>query len=268
MADIIDFQPKTKLAYGVNSSIGVVIQARMTSTRFPGKVMAMLAGKPVLQHVIERCKLIRGPIKIKKPIKVIVAAPDTPESEPILKLAQELGVQNFCGPENNVLERYYGAARFHKLDVIIRITSDCPLIDPKLCSEVLQLLMWRKVDYASNCHIDRTFPKGLDCEAFTYEALETTWAVLNHRSKAIEEHQKNELVNIHYDQEHVTPFMIREPEIKKAVVKKLSGDMSDVNLCVDFPSDIKRLENFIKKQSQVKIVLPEKKQLLIRSSVK
>lgn len=268
MADIIDFPNKTKQAYGVNSSIGVIIQARMTSHRFTGKSMAMLNKKPVLQHVIERCKLIRGPVKIRKPIKVVLAVPDTPESEPMLKLAQELGIENFCGPEENVLERYYGAARFHKLDVIIRVTADCPLIDPKLCSEVLQLLMWRKVDYASNCHIDRTFPKGLDCEVFTYETLEATWAVLNHTSKNIGEHHKHELEGIRYDQEHVTPFMIREPEIKKAVVKKLSGDMSDINLCVDLPSDIKRLEEFIEKQNHVKLITPEKKHLLIRSSVK
>lgn len=265
MDNVIDFSSRVKKPYGPNSQIGIVIQARMTSKRFPGKSLALLNGKPVLQHVIEQAKLIRGPAKVKKPIKVIVAVPDTPESEPMLELAASLGVDNFCGPEENVLERYYGAATFFGLDVIVRITADCPLIDPRVCSEVLQLLMWRKIDYASNSHTERTFPKGLDCEAFTFETLEATWAMLSHAAKELAPHKTNELKSIRYDQEHVTPFMIREPEIKKALLKRMSGDLSDVNLCVDFPSDIKRLEEHIAKLSIIK--LPEKKTLLIRSSV-
>lgn len=265
MADIIDFGSKNNKPFGNTAQIGIIIQARMTSTRFPGKSLALLNGKPVLQHVIERAKLVRAPAHTKKPIKIIVAVPDAPQSEPMLKLAEELGVLNACGTEHDVLGRYYGAAKFHKLDVVMRITADCPLIDPKVCSEVLELLMWRKVDYASNCHKERTFPKGFDCEVFTYECLEATFALVkDNYNNLFPGREDEELKMVRYDQEHVTPFMIRSPDIKKALVKCISGDFSDENLCVDFPSDIKRLEEHMKKS---KLLVPPKPTLLVRTSV-
>ena len=244
MSNIIELRPKTKRPYGPDASIGVIIQARMTSERFPGKVLAMLDGKPVIQHVIERCKAIRAPKKVIKPIIVVVAVPDTPESEPLLNVVtDELGVANYCGPENNVLERYYGAASFFKFDVIMRITADCPILDPNIASEVLQLLIWRKVDYTSNCHEQRTFPKGLDCEAFTFECLEATYhtVMTNYKHSTDKEDIKQAL----YDMEHVTPLMYRHPEIKKALVKCLAGNFSHKNWCVDYPKDIPKLQKLL-----------------------
>lgn len=221
----------------------------MTSKRFPGKSLAMLNGKPVIQHVIERAKLIRAPIKIKRPIHVVVAVPDTPESEPLLKFVTgELGVDNACHPgdENDVLARYLATANLFKFDVIMRITGDCPLIDPKVCSEVLQLLLWRKVDYASNIHPERTFPKGMDCEVFTYDLLEYTYIAVKDGFSGIVQD---------YDKEHVTPFMQRENGIKRALVKSMGKDKSHLNYCVDHPSDIKRLEEILnKKKVKLEIV--------------
>lgn len=239
--------------HDASTSIGVIVQARMTSKRFPGKSMAMLNGKPVIQHVLERAKLIRAPIRFKKP-KVVVATPDTPESEPILALAHSMGIDNFCGAENNVLERYFEAARLFKFNIIVRITADCPLINPKLCSEVLQLLIWRKVDYASNCHEQRTFPKGLDCEVFTYDCLEITHFVnKGYMSKLsnIRLEDQEKIKEILYNQEHVTPWMIKEPEIKKALSRQLK-DHSNINLCVDYPEDIERLEKYLLANIDVK----------------
>src|SRR5262245_19032516 len=158
-------------------SVGIVIQARMTSTRFPGKSMALLAGKPVLQHVIERCKLVRIP-KLKYDTKIIIAVPDTLESEPMIKLAHNLGIENFCGDEHNVLKRYYNTAKYFNLNYIIRITADCPFIDPKVCEEVFNLLVWRKCDYTSNIYPKRTYPKGLDCACFTFDCLEATYSMV------------------------------------------------------------------------------------------
>lgn len=263
MTTVIDFPQVSKPIYGPKAKIGIVIQARMTSKRFPGKSMALLNGKCVLEHVIERAKLIRAPFYTTQPIKVIIAVPDTPESEPMLKLADDLRVDNFCGSEGNVLERYYAAAKFHKLDVIVRITADCPLIDPKVCSEVLQLLMWRKIDYTANWLPERTFPKGLDCEAFTFECLEATWSLVKDNYNNILPHQKYDLERVKYDQEHVTPFMIRQPEIKKAFVQCTKGNFSNENLCIDFPSDIKRIEALMKKSS---IIVPTKPVLLVKAS--
>lgn len=251
MTNVIRLPGRAARAYDAHTSIGVIIQARMTSNRFPGKSLALLNEKPVIQHVVERAKLIRGPIKIKKPVKIIVAVPDTPESEPLLHLiTNKLGVDNFCGPEHNVLERYMGAANFFKLDIIMRITGDCPLIDPKVCSEVLQLLLWRKVDYASNIYPERTFPQGLDCEVFTYDALEVAYVENKYNFNSLETHQKLELEQLRYDQEHVTPFMQRTDDFQKALVKKVENglfdDQSKLNYCVDYPGDIKRLEKIIK----------------------
>lgn len=223
MTDNIIRLPKLKTK---TPKVGVIIQARMTSKRFPGKILENLGGIPILQRVIERAKKIRGDKGEK--CQVIVAVPDTDESELALELVTKLGVENFCGSEDNVLDRYYRAAQFFKFDVIVRITADCPLLEPKVSSEVLQLLLWRKLDYCSNCHPVRTFPKGLDTEAFTFDALEAAWisAITN------------------YDKEHVTPWLQRAPIIKANVQQKI--DVSYKNWCVDTKEDLLRVEKEIK----------------------
>ena len=199
----------------------------MTSNRFPGKSMSILQKKPVIQWTIERAKKIKIRFGIT-PI-VVLAVPDTAISEPMLKLAEKLKVENFCGSELNVLKRFYDCARFFSFNVIVRLTGDCPFIDPRICSEVLQLLMWRKVDYTSNIFPDRTYPMGLDCEAFTFDTLEA--AFLKAQSP--------------YDLEHVTSWMQRTEGINRAnVVQKI--DMSHLNWCVNYPEDIERLQQEIK----------------------
>jgi spore coat polysaccharide biosynthesis protein SpsF len=187
--------------------------------------MALLAGKPVLQHVIERCKLI----KWKK--QIILATPDTPESEPMLQLAEQLGVKHFCGSEDNVLERYYGAATFYELTKIVRITADCPLISPEICTEVIDLLELGEYDYVSNVYPKRNFPKGLDCEAFTFECLEA--AFISKR-----------------EDEHVTSWMQLTPGVNRALLAQ-KENRSHQNLCVDYPEDIKRLERIIKRKPEL-----------------
>lgn len=200
-------------------TLGIIISARMTSTRFPGKSMALLGGRPVIQRVIERCK------RIDTNAKVILSVPDTPESEPMLKIAEEQHVSNFCGDEFDVLKRTYDAAIFHGLDIIVRITGDCPFIDPQVCREVISLLVWRKLDYASNVFPTRSYPKGLDCEVFTMDCLEAAHLLSNGLD----------------EREHVTLWMQRNPEIVKAnVMQKI--DASHKNFCVDYPEDIARLE--------------------------
>lgn len=246
MASIIDLRTRRKEK---RPRIGVVIQARMTSTRFPGKSMAMLIDKPVIQHTIERAKQIKAGIKDKydDPI-VILAVPDTVESEPMLELAEELQIENFCGSEVNVLERYYYAAIHFKLDYIVRITGDCPFIDAKVSSEVLQLLLWRKCDYTSNVFPERTYPRGLDTEAFTMDALEVSylyWKAQDDLFKspklAVVDIKKN-----NYLAEHVTPFLQAHPEIKRALVRQ-HKNRSQMDWCVDVPEDIKRLEGLARR---------------------
>lgn len=224
MNNIIRLLPKVK-----KKKIGVIIQARMTSKRFPGKSMAMLYDKPVLQHVIERAKDIKGE-KGAHPEAIIVAVPDMDESEPMLELVDRLGVYNFCGEEENVLRRYYQTAVHFGLDVIIRITGDCPLVNPRVSSEVLQLLLWRKLDYCSNVYPKRTYPRGFDTECFTFDCLEAAF----------------KLAETDEEKEHVTTWMINNSqELKTAcVVQKLNK--SHINLCVDYPEDLERLEALLK----------------------
>lgn len=198
--------------------IGVIVQARMTSRRFPGKSMALLLGKPVLERVLERVITIPN-------TKTVLAVPDTPESDPMLDLASKMGVDNFCGSELNVLSRYLSAARFFKFDYIVRITADCPFIDPRVCKECIDLLLFRKLDYCSNIFPNRTFPQGLDCEVFTFDCLDAA-----HQEAAGP-----------YDLEHVTPWMQRTEGLVRANIEQ-KIDTSHLNYCVDTPDDIERLE--------------------------
>lgn len=215
-------------------NIGIIIQARMTSVRFPGKSMSDLLGKPVLQWILERARHIRAPKGLKT--KVVLAVPDTDDSEPMLILADKLRVDNYCGPEHNVLRRYYEAAMFFEFDYVVRLTADCPFIDPVVCSEVLQLLVWRKLDYTSNVFPNRTYPAGLDCEAFTMDCLEAAY----------------KLADQLYDLEHVTPWMQRTEEIRKGSVEQ-KENMSHKNWCVDYPEDIERLTKEVNENQIVKI---------------
>lgn len=199
-----------------------IVQARMGSSRFPGKVMASLAGKPVLQHVLERCAKIPG-------VDVLVlAVPDEDAGNVLATLAQEHDAYVFLGSEQDVLSRYLGAARMASADVVMRITADCPLIDPDVCGDVLRLFQSSdEIDYASNV-LPRTWPQGLDCEVFSMATLE--WAA--------------ETATEPYDREHVTPIMQRLTESRRANLTA-SYDASHLRWTVDYPEDIEYLERIL-----------------------
>ena len=201
-----------------------IIQARMTSKRFPGKTLAVLAGKTVLARVLERAKIIPGVDK------VVCAFPMDDASLPILELCREQRVIAFAGDENDVLSRYYEAAKSVNADIIMRITADCPFIDPILCGFLLEKLKKNNYDYISNIYPERTFPKGHDCEVFTFDCLEA--AHLNAEDP--------------YQREHVTPWMQTTPGINRGIMSS-KMDFSEVNYCVDYPEDIKRLEDMLRK---------------------
>jgi len=168
--------------------IGAIIQARMGSTRLPEKVMKNLQGKTVLEHVIER-------VKQSKLIDEIIVATTTHERDAVIESeAFRCGVKAFRGSEDDVLSRYYYAAKENDLDVVVRITSDCPLIDPKVLDEIIDFYLKNNYDIVSNGGSDlsnRTYPRGLDTEVFSKKILETTFY------KA----RKN------YQREHVTPYI-------------------------------------------------------------
>lgn len=147
------------------------IQARMGSSRLPGKVMMDICGKPVLQHIVERLQFS------KKINKIIVLTSINPENKVILKLCKSLKISCFLGSEDNVLDRFYKAAKYYKLnngDRIIRITADCPLTDPAVIDALITKFQQSLCDFGTNC-LNRTFPDGLDVEIFRYPALKKSW---------------------------------------------------------------------------------------------
>lgn len=150
-----------------------IVQARLGSTRFPAKVLLPLpTGRTVLEEVLFRCHQIPG-------VDIVVAAiPDTPENDILTRYA----VRNYCrgkedllvrGPEHDVLARYAKAAEAVKADVIMRITADCPLIDPEVCGQVLRLHRERPEAFVTN-NAPYTWPRGFDCEVFSAELLRHT----------------------------------------------------------------------------------------------
>ena len=147
--------------------VGAIVQARMGSTRLPGKALADVCGMPMLERVVHRTR------QASRVGTVVVATSDQPRDGPIAALARSHGVDVFRGDETDVLDRYYQAARTHRFDVVVRITSDCPLIDPGLIDRVVELVLGGegRVDYAANT-LRRTFPCGLHAEVAPFPALE------------------------------------------------------------------------------------------------
>ncbi|MEX1028732.1 MAG: glycosyltransferase family protein [Paenibacillaceae bacterium] len=171
--------------------IVVIIQARMGSTRLPGKVMLKLMDKPMLEHVVDRSRAIPSIHE------VMIATTSNPEDDAIAEFAGQHRIRCTRGSDTNVLSRYYEAAKASGADVIARVTSDCPLLDPDVSNAVIQAFLdYPETDYCSNT-IDRSFPQGLDIEVFTFAALE----------KAYLEAQAD------YELEHVTPYLYRHPDI-------------------------------------------------------
>ncbi len=196
-----------------------IIQARMSSTRLPGKVLLDLAGQPMLARVVERARQARAIDR------VIVATTVEPEDEPIVALCRSRGWFVTRGSRDDVLDRYYQAALADGADPIVRITSDCPVIDPGVIDQVVAQLA-DGVDYASNINPRRTYPRGLDVEAFTFAALSIAWR---------EDREPT-------GREHVTPFLYRHPErFRIALVESERPEAASHRWSVDTPEDYELL---------------------------
>ena len=145
-----------------------IIQARMGSSRLPNKVLKDLCGKPALWHVINRVK------KSKLIDEIIIATTIEKQDLQIVKFCADNDIRVFVGSESDVLDRYYQAARLFKPDNVIRITSDCPLIDYEIIDLIIKKHIEENNDYTSNTLVD-SFPDGLDCEIMKYSVLERAW---------------------------------------------------------------------------------------------
>ena len=193
----------------------VIIQARMTSSRLPKKTLLPLAGKPMLLHVIDRCKRIEGIDGI------CIASPVGAEHEPIKDAIQGLdNVAFFQGDEHNVLERTLGAAKHVNADTILRVTSDCPFIDPDVAGALLAAYRTAGVKYA-RLNIKTGYPLGFDAEVLPVELLEIA------QSENPDE----------YEKEHATPFIWRRPERFPAIWMDHQPNRRDWRLVVDEEND-------------------------------
>lgn len=195
-----------------------IVQARMGSTRLPGKVMKDILGKPVLIRDINRIK------RATCIDEIVVATTTLSEDDTIVALCSEEDWNCFRGSENDLLDRYHQAAMEFDADVIVRITSDCPMIDPNIVDKVIGefLNLKDKVDYASNVFPPRTFPRGLDTEVMTARALEQAW-----------QNEKNPA-----SREHVTPYLFQRPEIFRLHSVFNNKDLSYHRWTLDTPEDL------------------------------
>lgn len=200
-----------------------IIQARMGSTRLPGKVLKKVLGKTLLEYQLER-------VQRSSFIDKIVVATTVKESDDVLvALCNRLNIPVYRGSEVDVLARYYEAAVESKADVVVRLTSDCPLIDSAVVDGVIQLYLDSPdVDYASNA-LKRTFPRGLDTEVFSFDALEESF---HHARKQSE-------------REHVTPFIHQQPHKFKMVNFSYHTDVSHHRWTVDTKEDFELIRRII-----------------------
>jgi spore coat polysaccharide biosynthesis protein SpsF len=192
-----------------------IIQARMGSTRLPGKVLADLAGEPMLAHVVSRAR------RAATLAEVVVATTTAPADRAVSDLCAARGWPCFRGSEDDVLDRFYRAAREHRADVVVRLTGDCPLIDPAIIDQVVRAFHAHRPDYASNVLTPRTFPRGLDVEVFSFEALARAWG---------------EDCNAAW-REHVTPYLYRQPQRFRLHRVAADADYSSLRWTVDTPED-------------------------------
>jgi glutamate-1-semialdehyde 2,1-aminomutase len=190
-----------------------IIQARMGSTRFPNKVMRTINGVPLIELLIKRLA------NSKRIDRIILATSHDPRNNPLTDHVRNLGYDVFQGSENDVLDRYYQAAMPYLPDTVVRITGDCPLIDPDLVDEVINVYETQGVDYLSNT-MPPTFPDGLDTEVFSFRALELA---ARQATKPAE-------------REHVTPF-IRESRLFKTGNFIYEQDFSQERWTVDEAAD-------------------------------
>lgn len=190
-----------------------IIQARMGSSRLSGKVLKELSGKPALWHVINRVGR-SGRIE-----DIVVATTCQKKDLEIVKYCAEQGIRVFVGSEEDVLDRYYQAARLYKPKHVVRITADCPLHDYKVIDMVIQKHLDMNNDYTSNT-LEDSFPDGLDCEVFTFSALERAWKEAKLAS----------------EREHVTPYIKKEKSFKKFSIKD-TVDHSQYRWTMDTDAD-------------------------------
>jgi len=204
-----------------------VIQARMGSSRLPGKVLKPILGRPMLGHIVERVR------SVPTIDEVVVAVPDDAPNEVLRQFCRQDGIKVFAGSENDVLDRFYKTALFHQANPVLRITADCPLADPELIEQLIRDFRSGGYDYfavAAGADAGRLqsgrFPDGLDAECVTFKALEQAWREADDPR----------------DREHVTRFIWRQKERFRCGQLYSKVDYGALRLTVDHPGDFALVE--------------------------
>lgn len=202
----------------------IIVQARMTSTRLPGKVLMSVLGQSLLAYEIERLR------RCQLADSLMVATTNNATDDPIVALCKTLAVPVFRGSESDVLSRYYGAAQQANAQTVVRVTADCPLIDPSVIDRIINHFQTAKeaLDYASNT-LARTFPRGLDAEVFSLAAL------------AIAHTEATEAAH----REHVTPFFYQQPSRFKLASIEALENYSQHRWTVDTPEDFELIQRIL-----------------------
>jgi len=220
----------------------IITQARMTSTRLPGKIAIQILGKSLLEHHLER--LMRSSLASQ----IVVATTINSSDDLIVKTSEGLGISVYRGSEHDVLTRYYHAAIKFDADIIVRVTSDCPFIDPEIVDKTIShyLSLEPDIDYVSNCRIRQTYPRGLDTEVFSFANLKLAY----------------EQAGAPLEREHVTPFLWQHPERFELSNIDHDVDLSHHRWTVDTPADL----NLIKRM--LESVYPSNPKFLLQDCVK
>ena len=209
-----------------------LIQARMSSTRFPGKIMFETCGKTVLEHMVER-------VQYAKTLDTVAIITSTqPEDDPIQALCERRGFLCYRGSLNDLLDRHYQAALSLYADIVLKIPSDCPLIDPEIIDAVVELFNHSKADYVSNLH-PMSYPDGMDVEVMKLSALRSAW----------------EKADKDIEREHTTPYLWDRGLFKVANFDMPGGlDYSEtIRLTIDYPDDYRLIDEIFKHLLPVKI---------------
>ena len=198
-----------------HKKVTCIIQARTRSERLPNKVLKEIENLPMICHIINRVK------KAKNIDQIILATSNTETDKILLDIAKKFKIIGFAGDEKDVLDRFYNAAITYAANPIVRITGDCPLVDPILLDKMVEFYQANDYDYMSNT-IERTFPDGLDIEIFSSEVLK----ISNKEAKWLSE------------REHVTPYILKNQNDFRIYNYKNKQNLSNLRWCVDEEDDL------------------------------
>ena len=210
-----------------------IVQARMGSTRLPGKILKDINGTPLIGYTLKRLQ------KSKVIDKVVLATSTNIENDPVEKYCNSIGIDCFRGGDNedDVLDRFYKCSKKYDADIILRITGDCPLIDPEVINKHIEFYIDNDYDITINTWFKNSYPSGFDVEIFDFNALEKQWKIEKNIDRR--EHVMNTLTNNNFD-------ICKYADLTKEFINSLNFDINQLHLSVDTPEDFQLVETIIK----------------------